>query len=175
MIGALHAMWNAGRVKFGFEQRWTAPVDEVVEVYLDESFWGSLSGLSTTTPPTVLDISRTGDRAVVRLHWVLSVDLPKEAARFIDPDAVAWVEETRWDLSTRSAQVTFVPDQAAGLLRASAEARLDPRGDEAVRTVTGELKVRIPLLGHKVEPAIVDGVGEHLEEESGAVASRLDS
>ena len=35
--------------------------------------------------------------------------------------------------------------------------------------------MRIPLLGHKVEPAIVDGVGDHLEEEAGAVAARLDA
>jgi hypothetical protein len=168
-------MWDATQVKFGFEQRWTAAVDDVIEVYLDETFWTSLADLSTTSPPEVLGIDRTGDRAVVRLHWVLSVDLPKEAARFIDPDDVAWIEETRWDLAARTAQVSFQPDQAAGLLRASAEAALRPQGDDAVRTISGELKVRIPLLGHKVEPVIVEGVGDHLEEEAGAVAARLDA
>ena len=115
MIVAPHVVCDAGHVNFGFEQRWAATVDEVVEVYLDESFWTGLADLTTTTPPTVLDIERSGDRAVVRLHWVLSVDLPREAARFIDPDDVAWVEETRWNLSDRSAEVSFVPDQAAGL------------------------------------------------------------
>ena len=173
MIGAAHHVCDAGRVKFGFEQRWTASVDDVVESYLDESFWTALSGLSTTSPPKVLGIERTGDRAEVRLHWVLSVDLPREAARFIDPDDVAWVEVTRWDLSQRSATVEFQPDQAAGLLRASADARLRPDGADAVRDVSGELKVRIPLLGHKVEPAIVEGVGDHLDEEARAVAARL--
>ena len=38
----------------------------------------------------------------------------------LDPDDVAWVEETRWNLSDRTAQVSFLPDQAAGLLRAAA-------------------------------------------------------
>jgi hypothetical protein len=104
---------------------------------------------------------------------VLTVDLPREAARFIDPDDVAWVEVTEWDLSARSATVDFQPDQAAGLLRASAEAALRPDGADAVRTVSGELKVRIPLLGHKVEPVIVEGVGDHLDEEAAAVAARL--
>ncbi len=167
------SMCDAGMVKFGFEQRWTAPVDDVVQVYLDESFWSGLSDLSTTSPPTVLDITRRGDRATVRLHWVLSVDLPREAARFIDPDDVAWIEETRWDLTSNSATVTFLPDQAASLLRASADAALRADGHDAVRTISGELKVRIPLLGHKVEPAIVDGVTEHLDEEASAVATRL--
>lgn len=173
MVRAALRMCDATQVKFGFEQRWTAPVDDVIEVYLDETFWTALSDLSTTSPPTVLGIERSGDRAVVRLHWILSVDLPKEAARFIDPDDVAWVEETRWNLSDRSAEVHFQPDQAAGLLRASAAAKLEPDGPDAVRRITGELKVRIPLLGHKVEPVIVQGVGDHLDEEANSVAARL--
>lgn len=170
-------MWNATGVHFRFEQRWDAPPADVVEVYLDEGFWTGLEGLDKTAPPTVLDIQRSGDRATVRLHWVLSVDLPAEAARFIDPDDVAWVETTDWDLRTRVAQVSFHPDQAAGLLRASAVAELatpDASPRRTLRTVHGDLKVRIPLLGRKIEPVIVDGVGEHLAEEAAAVARRLE-
>lgn len=165
-------MCDAGRVRFNFEQRWDATPDEVIEVYLDESFWAGLTDLSTTAPPTVLDIVRKGNRATVRLHWVLSVDLPAEAARFINPDDVAWVEQTDWDLAKRNAAVSFHPDQAAGLLHASATA--DLTGDSTTtRTVNGELKVRIPLLGRKVEPVIVDGVKDHLAEETTSVAARL--
>ncbi len=173
MCGVGVTVCDAGDVKFAFEQRWTAAVDDVVDVYLDEGFWSGLSGLTTTSPPKVLGVERSGDRAVVSLHWVLSVDLPKEAARFIDPDDVAWTEETTWDLAARSATVAFRPDQAAGLLRASATAVLHQDGADAVRTIRGELKVRIPLVGHKVEPVIVDGIGEHLDEEADAVAARL--
>ncbi len=168
-------MCDAGEVKFEFEQRWNATVDDVVEVYLDESFWTGLSGLTTTSPPKVIGVERSNDSAVVTLHWILSVDLPKEAARFIDPDDVAWTEVTTWDLAKSSATVAFTPDQAAGLLKASATAVLRQDGDEAVRSIRGELKVRIPLVGHKVEPVIVDGIGEHLEEEASAVATRLGS
>ncbi len=174
MSGAAGAVCDATQVKFDFEQRWTAPVDDVVDVYLDESFWMSLVNLHKTSPPTVLDIERSADRAVVRLHWVLTVDLPREAARFIDPDDVAWVEETNWDLRSRVAKVSFHPDQAAGLLRASATARLRADGSDAVRSIDGDLSVRIPLLGRKVEPAIVEGVVEHLGEEADAIATRLD-
>jgi hypothetical protein len=160
-------------VRFAFEQRWDVTADAVLEVYLDESFWSGLDGLSTTARPEVLGIERRGDRAEVRLHWVLSVDLPREAARFIDPDDVAWTEVTTWDLSTRRASVAFRPDQAAGLLHAGADTVLRADGDASVRSVTGELKVRIPLVGRKVEPVIVEGVGDHLAEEAAAVAARL--
>ena len=89
MVGTAGAMCDATQVKFEYEQRWTANVDDVVDVYLDESFWTGLNDLRRTSPPTVLDIERRADSAVVRLHWVLTVDLPREAARFIDPEDVA--------------------------------------------------------------------------------------
>ena len=173
MAGSRGALCHAGRVKFDFEQRWTASLDDVVETYLDSGFWSGLTGLSATSSPDVLSIDRTGDRAVVRLHYVLSVDLPKEASRFIDPDDVAWIEETTWDLSKRSSKVAFLPDQAAKLLRASATADLTAAGGDAVRVVNGEVKVHIPLLGSKVEKVIVEGVHDHLAEEADAVAAHL--
>ena len=166
-------MCDAGEVKFGFEQRWAATVDEVIEVYLDPAFWSELTELRTTRAPEVLGVERNGDRAVVRLRYALSVDLPKEAARFLDPGDVTWVEETTWDLPGRTAQVRFLPAQGGGLLRASATADLHEDAGEALRRIRGELKVRVPLVGGRVERAIVDGVGEHLEAEADAVAARL--
>ncbi len=166
-------MCDAGVVRFGFEQRWVAAVDEVVEVYLDPGFWSALTDLRSTSAPTVLGIDRSGDRAVVRLRYALAVDLPREAARFIDPENVTWVEETTWDLPRRTAEVRFLPTQGGGLLRAGATATMAEDGDGSVRRLQGDLKVRIPLLGGKVERAFVEGVGEHLAAEADAVADHL--
>ncbi len=173
VTAGIRGVCDAGVVKFGFEQRWTADPADVLEVYLDAGFWSGLDHLSATSAPEVLEVSRTADRATVRLRYILSVALPSEAARFIDPDDVTWVEETTWDLGTRNALVRFLPDQAASLLRASAEAALLARDDETLRQVRGELRVRIPLLGGRVEKVVVEGIGDHLEEEADAVAAAL--
>jgi hypothetical protein len=160
-------------VRFGFEQRWEAAPDDVLAVYIDADFWSGLDTLSTTSAPQVLEVARRGDRALVRLRYVLTVDLPSQAARFIDPDDVAWVEETTWDLPARSARVRFLPEQASSLMKASATTALQADGLETAREVRGELRVRIPLVGGRVEQAIVEGIGGHLEEEADAVADRL--
>ena len=160
-------------MRFEFEQRWSAAPDDVVEIYLDASFWTGLTDLTATSTPEVLSVERTDLTATVRLHYVLAVDLPPEAARFIDPDDVAWIEQTAWDLSDRSATVGFLPDQASRLLKASATATLERRGDETIRSIRGEVKVHIPLLGGKVEKVIVGGVNDHLGEEAEAVRARL--
>ena len=161
-------------MKFGFEQRWNASVADVVDLYCDQAFWSSVTGVAKTSAPEVLEVTRDGDTAFTRLHWKLVVDLPRQASRFIDPDNVAWVEETTWDIPAATATVGFVPSQGAALIKAHAEIAVVADGEEAVRRVTGELNVRIPLLGGRVENAIVDGIGDHLTEEAEVVAARIE-
>ena len=158
---------------FELDQRFPAPAQEVLELYVDPDFWSTMDGTAETGPPEVLGVDRTAGTATVRLRWHLAVELPREASRFLDVDDVSWVESTRWDLPTRSAEVLFQPDQAAGLLRASASARLADTDRGSIRRVGGHLKVRIPLLGSKVERAISEGIEARLDAETAAVTDRL--
>lgn len=163
-------------MKFGFEQRWAAPVDDIMATYLDESFWTGLDGFSKMTPPVLLGIDRddSAATALVRVRYRVDATLPAQASRFIDPDDVSWVQETEWDLRTNRAQVRFVPVQAAGLMRASATIEVRTDGDETIRALRGEFRVRIPLVGGRVEKAVVGDIGTNLEEEADAVARFLD-
>ena len=169
------AVCDAGAVKFGFEQRWTAPVDDIMATYLDERFWNGLDGFSKMAPPELLDLDRDNAKgtALVRLRYKVDADLPAQAARFIDPNDVAWVQETEWDLSARTAAVRFLPVQAASLIRATADIVVKTDGDDTVRELRGEFKVRIPLVGSKVEKAVVGDIGTNLDEEADAVARFL--
>lgn len=162
-------------MRFGFEQSWRTTVEEVLDLYVDPGFWESLHGLSKTGAPDVLDVSRSGDDVLVALRYRFVAELPRDVGRFVDPGNVSWVERTEWHLSTATADVQFLPDQASSLMRATAAVELSQAGDEALRQVRGDLSVRIPLVGRRVEKAVVEGIGEHLEEEADAVADRLES
>jgi len=162
-------------MKFGFEQRWTAPIDDIMATYLDESFWNGIEGFTKMAPPELLDIARddAAGTALVRLRYKVNAQLPAQAARFIDPDDVAWVEETSWNLVERTADVRFLPVQAAALMRANATIVVGTEEDETFRELRGEFKVKIPLVGSKVERAVVGDIGTTLEEEADAVARFL--
>lgn len=162
-------MWDAEDVKFGFVQDFDAPPDEILAVFTDAAFWNGIENLTATSVPTVLDVRRRGDRVTVELRYRLVVDLPSEATRFIDTSNVSWVESSDWDLRTASSQTMFLPDQAGRLMTASATTRLIPSGRGARRDVDGDLRVRIPLLGSRIERAIIGGISDHLEEEVAAV------
>ena len=168
-------MCDAVTVKFGFEQRWTTTVADVVELYTSEDFWTSLDHLTKFDPPEVLEVTRHGDTVVTRLRYRLDVDLPAQASHFIDPDDVSWVQVSTWDLSAATAEVVFLPDQGAALMKATASAEVVTDKRDAVRRVRGDVNVRIPLLGRKVENVVVEGIGDYLEEEADAVATHLES
>lgn len=169
-------MCEIGAVKFGFEQRWAAPADDIMATYLDAAFWSGIDDFSNMAPPELLGIDRDDDAgtAVVRIRYKIDAKLPAQAARFIDPDDVAWVQETTWDLGARRADVRFLPVQAAGLIRASATIDVLTDGEDTVRELRGEFRVKIPLVGGKVEKAVVGDIGTNLEEEADAVARFLD-
>ena len=51
-------------------------------------------------------------------------------------------------------------------LEASYDVTLEPLGDSTRRVAQGELKVRIPLVGGRVERAIASGLEEHAAAEA---------
>ena len=169
------AMCDAGAVKFGFEQRWTAPVDEVMATYLDPGFWSGIESFSNMAPPELLDLDHdeAARTALVRIKYRVDAKQPSQAARFIDPNNVAWVQETTWDLDALTATVRFLPVQAAGLIHAEATIDVTTDGDDTVRELRGEFRVKIPLVGSKVEKSVVGDIGTNLEEEADLVAKAL--
>ncbi len=175
VTGRTGRVCDAGAVKFGFEQRWTAPVDDIMSTYLDPAFWTGIEGFSNMAPPELLGIDRddSAGTALVRIKYKVDAKLPSQAARFIDPNDVAWVQETTWDLNELTAVVRFLPVQAAGLIRAEATIAVTSEGDDTVRELRGEFKVKIPLVGSKVEKAVVGDIGTNLEEEADLVAAHL--
>lgn len=162
-------------MKFGFEQRWRSSVKKVLDLYVDEDFWSSVPPLGKLGKPEVLEVSRDGDSAVTRLRYKLSVDLPKQASHFVDPDNASWVQVTKWDMGDATAEMDFLPDEGAALLKAGASVEVVKDGREVVRTIKGEVRFRVPIVGHRVEGIVVDGIGDYLDDEAEAVADVLES
>jgi hypothetical protein len=83
------------------------------------------------------------------------------------------VEETVYDLVACTARTVLHPDHYADKLTADISSTFLADGGGTVRRVTGEIKVRMLLVGRQVEKAIVSGLEEHLAEESRQAAGRL--
>jgi hypothetical protein len=159
-------------MRFEVTQRFAAPVDEVLAAYTDPAFYEELVGLPKIGEPEVLEHRTDGNRIVLRVHYRFTADLPSAATRVIDPAKLTWVEETTYDLAGRTSRSTLLPDHYPDRLTASAVARFTNAGAGTQRRIEGDLKVRMPLVGGKVEGAIVSGLKEHLADEA-RVAERF--
>jgi hypothetical protein len=158
------------------EQRFPAPPDAVISAYSDPKLYEAMVGLSRVEPPTVVDVTRKGDTVVVRVRFRFIADIPSAARTIVDPGRLTWIDESTYDLVTHQSVTRLHPDHYADRLTASATSRFDPdpvHPGHTVRRISGDLRVRAPLVASRVERAIVDGLREHLADEGRVVAEHL--
>jgi hypothetical protein len=160
-------------MRFRTEQRYPAPVDEVLALYTDPDFYPTLVGLPKISTPEVVDCERSGDTVRLRLRQRYTGDLPSAALKIIDPTKLSWVEQLEFDLRRGAATTVLLPDNYADRFSCSGRYRFSSDGGETTRELSGEVKVRVLLVGGKVEGALVSGLREHGEAEAALVASRL--
>ena len=88
-------------MRFTAEQRYTAPTDQLLALFVDPDFYSTLGGLPSISAPEVVDHSRSGDTVRISMRQRYTGDLPSAALTIIDPDRLTWVEELVFDLPKR--------------------------------------------------------------------------
>jgi hypothetical protein len=163
-------------VRFRVEQRFEAALVAVEAALLDPGFLRRLGELPTLGAPELLGSEIDGHLVHQRVRYRFAGDLAPAVTAVIDPARLTWVEETTYDLVVHCGEHRIVPDHYGGRLTSSYSTHLAPSGHDAsvtVRTTEGEVKVRFPLVGGKVEKAIVSGLTEHATLEAEVLAGWL--
>jgi hypothetical protein len=157
-------------VKFSFSHSFSAGPDRVAQVMLDASYQASLDGLTAALAERALlsQDERPDGTVVRRVRCVLGFDLGA-AQRFVGNAEPAWVEVATWEPSTLRWEWRVEPEVGGDLLSANGAIDLSEAGGGTLRTVTGDVRVRVPIYGGRVESAIVG----HLEGAYDAEAERL--
>ena len=161
-------------MRFTIRQRFTHPAAAVDEAYTDPDLYPTLVGLPNLGDIRVLSRERDGDTARLRVLYKFVREFSPAVAAAIDPSKLSWVQESVHDLAAGTTTFRFVPDNYADRFSASGGTTIAANGDGAVRTLTGEVKVRAPLVGGRVEKAIVEGLEEYLVAEAATVDRFLD-
>jgi Protein of unknown function (DUF2505) len=163
-------------VRFQIQQRYEAPVNEVVELFTDPTFYPTLVDLPKISTPEVVDHWRTGDTVRIDLRQRFIGDLPGAAQAVIDADKLSWVEQLEFDLRRSIATSVLVPDNYGDRFTCSGRYTFTDDGAQGtIRELSGDVKVRMLLVGGKVEGALVSGLREHAEAEAVLVAERFTS
>jgi hypothetical protein len=154
-------------VRFETVQQLRAPLLVVEATFVDPEFLRELATLPKLGRPELLDQDDQGDRLRQRVRYAFVGDLSAAVRAVVDPAKLTWVEDSTLDRRSHLTTFTILPDNYARLLDASGSISLaSPDDDQAtIRRVEGEVTVHVPLVGRKVEAAIVSGLREHAELE----------
>ena len=161
-------------MRFRIVQEFGAPAARVQEAYLDPAFLSSMGTLPKLGAPQLISEDR-GDSQVrrqVRFHF--AGDLNSAVRAVVDPGKLTWVEDSTTQLADLRTTWVIRPDHYADKLASHGESVIEPLDDASCRrTTTGEVKVKVFLVGSKVEAAIVSGMQEHALLERKALLAHL--
>ena len=153
-------------MRFRVEQRFDSPPAVVEEALFDPGFLADLARLPKLGAPEVLSSHADGDVVHQQVRYRFTGDLAPAVTAVVDPDRLTWVEDTTYDRRTHRGDHRIRPDHYAGRLKASYTTRVEQAGDGTRRLTEGEVVVRFPLVGGRVEKAIVSGLVEHAHLEA---------
>jgi uncharacterized protein DUF2505 len=154
-------------VRFQAVQQHQAPLLVVEATFVDPGFLRELATLPKLGRPELLDQDDQGDRLRQRVRYAFVGDLSAAVRAVVDPARLTWVEDSTLDRRSHLTTFTILPDNYARLLNASGSISLTAQddGQATVRRIDGQVTVPMPLVGRKVEAAIVSGLREHAERE----------
>jgi hypothetical protein len=160
-------------VRFHIEQRFAASLEKVEGAYCSPALLATLATLPKVGGAELLDQQVDGDRVTQRVRYRFTGELSSAVTAVVDPQRLSWVEESVLDRTSHVTTWHIVPDHYANRLTCLGTFRLEASGATTRRLTEAEIKVHFPLVGGRVERAIVSGLEEHAAAEQVAVQAFL--
>jgi hypothetical protein len=161
-------------VRFELVQRYASPVADVEAAFIDPALLARLGALNEMGRPQLLDQATEGDVVRQRVRYAFSGHLAPAATAVVDRDRLTWVQDSVLDRRTHRTEFRILPDHYADRLTSSGVVTLQETDGGTARVTSAELSVRFPLVGGRVERAIVSGLREHSDAEAHHVQAWLD-
>ncbi|MGH8998919.1 MAG: DUF2505 family protein [Acidimicrobiia bacterium] len=161
-------------MRFHLEQRFSAPPDVVARAYTEPGFYVLAGEMGKLGGADVLAREEGTDGTIrMAVRYAFTGHLSPAVTKVVDPARLTWVEHSTHDLARGVVDFRLVPDHYPDRLRSSGSYTFSAEGDGSLRLTEGVVSIRLPIVGPKVEEAIVSGLEEHLACEVGAVERYL--
>ena len=156
-------------MRFEIVQTLTASAADVDGALVDPTFLIRMAELPKLGSAEVLEQHQDGDVVHQDVRYLFQAELSRAVTRVVDPARMTWIERSVCDLSRHETTCEILPDHYAGLLTGRYRSVVVEQGSGSRRTISGELKVKMPFVGGKVEGAIVGGLTENAAAQVGLI------
>lgn len=152
--------------RFTHSARINAPVEIVFSSYGEEAFWLDRLATVGTAEDTLDDLVVADDAITVTLtQHIADEDIPDVARKVLPGQLVIVRNITFTDFDGERYLSSSRADAAGGLARIEGGTEAVSAGDAAVESLTGQVKVSVPLLGGKLEKLVVSHLDGAFEAE----------
>jgi hypothetical protein len=158
---------------FEAEHEFAGPCAAVAAVLCDPDFQTQLA-LPDLSLPSVVTHDDDGTTRRLKLRYEYLGQLDPIARKVIAGRQLTWVQTLELDTTTFAGALAFEAEAAPDRLFGRADLTLVADGDDSCkRRITGDLHVRVPLVGGTAERRIVPGLLIRLDVEAAALAKKL--
>ena len=160
-------------MRFHVVQRFDNPLAAVEAALVDPAFLARLGEIPELGWPRLLDQRVSGCVVTQQVRYQFAGHVSAAVAKVVDPAKLSWIEVSCLDRRTHRTEHRILPEHYPTRLQCSYLTELQPTDGTTERVADGELVVRFPLVGGKVERAIVSGLYEHAALEGQVMAAWL--
>jgi hypothetical protein len=160
-------------MRFTLEHRFEAPVDVVESASNSTEYQALLDDLPNLGSRRVKELTTNADGTMHRVtHYTLGAQLPAPVVAVLGQSAT-WDEVADFDPAAHRWTFEIKPHVMAGRLRCAGSYTFEPDGDATTRKVEVDIKVKVPLVGGRVESEIKKGLVETMDAEANLLTEYL--
>lgn len=111
----------------------------------------------------VVSDSKDGDIEVRVLRCISKKELPGFMAKAMGSKHLEYNQTSRFNPSTNVLEWNVVPTVMAERVTAKGRTEVTQNGDQCLRVINGEIKVRLPLVGGRIEKKLMEEIGSGYE------------
>jgi hypothetical protein len=160
-------------MQFEREHEFHGTVEQVAAIMSDPAFQTALD-LPDLARPDVVEHRVDGASHQLTLRYAYIGQLDPIAQKVVGGRSLTWVQDLLIDVEQGRGTLSFSADGVGGRADGSAAVAISATGAASCRRrISGEFRIRIPLVGGKAERAIVPGLARRLDVEADALAAEL--
>lgn len=160
-------------MRFRLEQRFPGSVEEVEDAFVDPDLFLHLHEEADLGRPELLDKVDKGGTVHLRVRYAFTGELGPPMSAVVEAARITWVEESTLDRGSHRTEFHIVADHYADRLRCNGTVELTADGDGTRRVAEGRLEVKFPIVGGKIERAVVESLVDQAATQARVVGDWL--
>lgn len=114
-----------------------------------------------------------GGIEVTELRCVSKKELPGFMAKALGSKSLEYMQTSRFDPKTNRLEWSVDPTVLSDRVTAKGTTVVTPQGDGCLRQIEGEITVRLPLVGKKIEQKLMEEIGSSYERAAEIAAEMI--